>query len=309
MVLALDPRVPRVWRTPDTLQFGIDAPRLVLHPVSVAEERMITALADGVSVAGLRMIARRSRAAPDSVDALLAKVASVLKRSQVDPAPAPLVIVDGEGGTAGRIVGHLRAEGVDVRSGLAWSDPLVESATLAVIVGSYAIEPSRHGPWLRRDIQHLPVVFSDGGVDVGPLVRPGRGACVRCVDLHHADADPAWPAMAAQLHGRPRPGETELVSEAVAAVVAALVVAAVNAPNSLGAGWGSRFEAGAGGWMPRKHMPHPECGCLGLPVTPRGTPPLSPQPGPDARAEPAPPGSGTAGATPVGRDSTHDAPS
>jgi bacteriocin biosynthesis cyclodehydratase domain-containing protein len=309
MVIALDPRVPRVWRTPDTLQFGVDAPRLVLHPVSVAEERMIAALADGVSVAGLRMIAKRSRAAPDSVDALLAKVASVLEPSPIEAAPSPLVIVDGEGRTAGRIVGHLRAEGVDVRSGLSWSDPLVESATLAVIVGSYAIEPSRHGHWLRRDIPHLPVVFSDGGVDVGPLVQPGRGACVRCVDLHRADADPAWPAMAAQLHGRPRPGETELVSEAVAAAVAALVVSRVYAPDSPCAVVGSRFDARAGGWIPREHLPHPECGCLGLSVTPRETPPASPPLGPDARAEPAPPGSGTAGATPAARDSSRDAPS
>lgn len=315
MVLALDPRIPRVWRTPDTLQFGVDAPRLVLHPVSVAEERMIAALADGVSVAGLRMIAKRARASPDTVDRLLGTVSSVLERSAEAPAVPSLVIVDGEGRTAGRIVGLLRSAGVDVRSGLSWSDPLVETATLAVIVGSYAIEPSRHGRWLRRDVPHLPVVFSDGGVEVGPLVRPGRGACVRCVDLHRADADPAWPAMAAQLHSRDRPGETELVSDAVATVTAALVDAVVRggdvvaAPDRRGRARSSRFVPEAGGWVAREHMPHPECGCLGLPVTAEETTPAPPSRAPDGPAGRVPPGSARADATPADRDWSHDAPS
>lgn len=319
MVLALDPRIPRVWRTPDTLQFGVDVPRLVLHPVSVAEERMIAALADGVSLAGLRLIARRSRASPEAVDTLLAKLTSVLEPTPTVPARSSLVVVDGEGHTAGRIVGHLRADGVDVRSGLSWSDPLLDSTTLAVIVGSYAIEPARHGPWLRRDVPHLPVVFSDGGVDVGPLVRPGRGPCVRCVDLHRADADPAWPAMAAQLHSRPRPGETELVCEAVAAVVAALVVEAgkaeepaaeaAGAAASRCAASSSRFEPDGGGWSLREHMPHPECGCWGLPVSSRERAPERPPHEAGERAGRVPPGSVRAAARPAGRDSSHGAPS
>ncbi len=81
MVIALDPRIPRVWRTPDTLQFGVEVPRLVLRRVSVPEERMIAALGDGVSLPGLRMIAKRSRADPATVDALLRKLSPVLERA------------------------------------------------------------------------------------------------------------------------------------------------------------------------------------------------------------------------------------
>lgn len=331
MVLALDPRFPRVWRTPDTLQFGVDAPRLVLHPVSIAEERMIAALADGVSRPGLRMIAKRARAGADAVEALLARLAPVLTAVETpgaagEPAreAAPLVVVDGDGPTASRLLGLLEEAGIDVRSGLAWTDPAVDSAVYAVIVGSYAIEPERHARWLRRDVAHLPVVFGDRGVTVGPSVVPGAGPCVRCLDLHRRDADPAWPAMAAQLHARGRFGESRLVSDAVSAVVAGVVVAAVRGRSAgrdrtiardragtVRSARSQRFDPARGVWLPRTHLPHPECGCLALPVGPPVSPPAGPRTSarPPGRARPAPPGSGTPAARPDAPAGSPGAPS
>lgn len=61
---------------------------------------------------------------------------------------------------------------------------------------------------------------------VGPLVLPGRTACLRCVDLHRCDRDRAWPAMLAQLTGRarraadPLDGPLALLMAAVAALLA-----------------------------------------------------------------------------------------
>ena len=43
------------------------------------------------------------------------------------------------------------------------------------------------------------------GCSSGPLVTPGRGPCLRCLDLHRCDRDPAWPALLAQL-ALPAPG-------------------------------------------------------------------------------------------------------
>src|ERR1700733_14635490 len=37
---------------------------------------------------------------------------------------------------------------------------------------------------------------------VGPLVIPGRTACLRCLDLTRAERDPAWPLILAKLEGR-----------------------------------------------------------------------------------------------------------
>ena len=60
MVLKLADDVPIVWRTPTSLQLGIDAPRIVLDDVGAGEERLITALRRGISPSGWSMLARDS---------------------------------------------------------------------------------------------------------------------------------------------------------------------------------------------------------------------------------------------------------
>lgn len=64
MALALDPRIQRVWRSPHALQFGVDAPVLVLDPVGSVEERMLAALASGVSRGVLEVVAQTAGGAP-----------------------------------------------------------------------------------------------------------------------------------------------------------------------------------------------------------------------------------------------------
>ncbi|MEY9950734.1 bacteriocin biosynthesis cyclodehydratase domain-containing protein [Leifsonia sp. EB34] len=305
MVHQLDPSVPRVWRSPRTLQFGVERPRLILEPVGVAEERMISALSAGATLGALRMIARGAGAGPAAVDALLARLRPVLHpppeaeaEPESEPRAAPIVVLDGAGATAARILALLRDAGVDVRSGLAADDPALDLAAAAVIVGAFAIAPHRHQRWLRRDVPHLAVVFGDGGVTVGPFVRPGEGACLRCVDLHRRDADPAWPALAAQLHTRSLPGETELVCGAAASAAAGAVLALLDgAPGRTDAA--ARYDAAAARWSERTWEPHPECGCL----SPLARPPAPPAPGP------ARPGSARPAARPAARAGSPAAPS
>ena len=274
MVHLLDPRIPRVWRTPDSIQFGVESPVLVLDGVSAAEERMLAALASGVSVEGLRVVAAKARAEPHEVERLLERVRSVLvspRRSA--PAPAMRVLIDGGGETAAALGRMLSAAGAEVDAGPPWppgvEGPPEGSVDAVVIVASYAVEPQRHARWLRRDVPHLPIVYADGGVTVGPLVRPGRGPCLRCVDLHRTDADPAWPAMATQLHTRERVGETAVAAAAAAARAAAVVLAAgggrASAETVAGSAVSARLAIGAMDWVSRAWEPHPECGCLGLP--------------------------------------------
>ncbi|MFP3464861.1 hypothetical protein [Leifsonia sp. SIMBA_070] len=263
MVHVLDSRIPRVWRTPDSIQFGVDDPVLVLEGVTHAEERMLVALSGGVTPEGLQLIASRAGAPDGSADALLDRVAPALASPSPVPAPS-LVVLDGAGPTAAALERMLTEAGVEVRSGLEWSDPAVERADAAVVVASYAVEPHRHVRWLRRDVAHLPVVFGDTGVTVGPLVLPGRGPCLRCLDLHRTDADAAWPAMATQLHTRPAHGETAIAAGATAARAAALLTTYLRAGRAV-PGASARLPSGGADWVSRTWRPHPECGCLGLP--------------------------------------------
>lgn len=68
----------------------------------------------------------------------------------------------------------------------------------AVLVG--VGEPDRElaDDWLRAGTPHLPVRLTEGRAVVGPLVVPGATACLRCVDAHCTDADPAWPLLVRQ---------------------------------------------------------------------------------------------------------------
>ena len=58
---------------------------------------------------------------------------------------------------------------------------------------------------LRDRVPHLAVSAGEAIGVIGPLVRPGRSACLRCVDLRKADADPAVAEDRGPGHLRPGP--------------------------------------------------------------------------------------------------------
>ncbi|KRC50654.1 hypothetical protein ASE16_06500 [Leifsonia sp. Root227] len=274
MVYALDPRIHRVWRSPSSLQFGVDRAILTLDDLSNADERMLVALEAGVTMSGLQMVARRARADAGAPARLLERLAPVLavprgaEQESERAGGRPVAVVDGAGHTAARLIEVLDAGGVDVRSGLSWTDPAVDTAAVAVVVGSFAIEPERHRRWLRRDVPHLAVVFGDERVRVGPLVDPGAGPCLGCVDLHRTDADPAWPAMAAQLHTRDARRETPLIGSAAAGVAGFAVLDRLGGGRSL-SGSSVTVDYADGARAERSWEPHPACGCLTLPTPER----------------------------------------
>ena len=260
MVLRLDPRLPLVWRSPTSLQLGVSRAVVVLDKVSVAMERMLSALAGGIPHAGLAMIGRSAGLGGDEVEAFLGRIAPALLRAPA-PAAGRVVVVTGEGPTAEAVTRLLAAEGFAVRIARTVADAERESCDIAVAVGHFVLEPVLHGLWLRRDIPHLPVLVSDAGATVGPLVEPGRSACLYCVQLHTTDADPAWPAIASQLWGRSAAADTPLVASEAAAIAARIIVgwASVGAASASGR---TMLDAATGETTTVPVTPHPACGCL-----------------------------------------------
>lgn len=261
MALRIDPRLPAVWRTPTTLQFGVSAPSVVLEGLDVAGERMLAALSSGISRSGLGMIGRSAGASDAEIDALLTRLQPVLIRD--DEPPAHRVVVCGAGRLADRLVIVLAAAGLQVVVAPTVEAAEIADGELAIAVGHYVLDPALHGLWLRRDLAHLPVVYSDLGVAIGPLVVPGETPCLYCLQRHASDADPAWPAISSQLWGRRSPADTELLASEAAAVVAREVVArlrggAAAASNQL------VIDAETGRRSRRDFEIHPECGCVEL---------------------------------------------
>jgi bacteriocin biosynthesis cyclodehydratase domain-containing protein len=264
MILRLDPRLPLVWRSPTSVQLGIDPPVAVLHDVTEAQERLLAALSAGVSDTGAAMIAGD----PIVRDELVAAVRPALEPPSAGFSLAT-VAVSGVGPVADAIAEALAGSGVRV---LATADPaaLVDARPdLAVLTADHVLAPSAHAMWLRRDVPHLPVVLGDSAATIGPLVEPGAAPCLLCLELHRRDADPAWPAIATQLLGRrSRAVSPTLVMEAAAAAARAVLHRMASGASAAVA---VRIEAATGERTARHWQPHPDCGCRGLRLSPDRT--------------------------------------
>jgi bacteriocin biosynthesis cyclodehydratase domain-containing protein len=274
MILRLDPGIPLVWRTPDSIQLGIDRPLAVFPGVTPALEQVVVALRTGIPPSAALLIGENAGACAAEINALLRALRPALLRVAAPERPArhppatatatatATVCVDGDGPTAQRIRVMLQDLGFVIGA----RTPDAESgAALAVIVGHYVLEPERHGHWLRRDIPHLPVVFSDTEIRLGPLVEPGIGPCLYCLELRHLDDDPAWPAMAGQLLNREAPTETPRNSIETATRVAGIVADRLHTGQNSLAATTLLVDADTRRVRRRANQPHERCGCRSLP--------------------------------------------
>lgn len=155
---------------------------------------------------------------------------------------------------------------------------------LVVLVERLATDPTRHRSLLLDDVPHLSVVVREASVLVGPLVRPGSDPCLRCADLHRADADDRWPALGPQLVATERAvlagEETAAVAVASGLAVAAALAHVDGRPAAL---TGASLEVRVPDAVPSRTTwtHHDDCGCRD-PVPVR-----SPSPSPDdSRVQP-----------------------
>lgn len=255
MVLKLDPGVPLVWRTPTTVQFGVDRPLVRLDDVDAIDEHLLHALSLGTPRAALDAIASFSGGDARRVDALLQLVAPALEHRR--PLPRrPTLAVTGTGEVAGHVTAVLGASGFDM---LADGTP-----ELAVLVADHTVHPAQFLPWLADDIPHLPIVFGDAGATIGPLVQPGTTPCLHCAHAHRADDDPAWAAIAAQLSGRNAGERTHRLAAHAAIAAVELVEGDWSAAGRIAI----RIDFdGARTEEPRDF--HPDCGCRSLQTIPQ----------------------------------------
>jgi len=134
---------------------------------------------------------------------------------------------------------------------------------LVVLVGNRIADRSAQ---LARDrIAHLAVMAGEAIGIVGPLVVPGRTACLRCLDYVRAGNDPAWPLILAQIRSRkPEPAACDAVlTAAVAAQAAAQTLSAIETAPDASAAANGTLELVLPDWRWRRRtwLPHPDCPC------------------------------------------------
>ncbi len=175
----------------------------------------------------------------------------------------------GFGGLRSADVGRPRGQALaaalrDARPELRTLAPAGRSPDLVVLIEHGAADPVAYAPLLDAGVAHLTLVHREASVQVGPLTVPGRSACPRCVDLHRADADPCWPALAAQLaadRGREsRTPETTLAVMA-AACAAGQVLAQVDGRPAASVNGLLEIALPLGLPVMTSLAPHPGCGC------------------------------------------------
>lgn len=274
MILRLDPRYPIVWRSPDSLQIGVDDPPVTIAGVTTAEERMLAALTVGATRPGLSLIGTQSGLTEREVSRFHRLVAPALESPEQKH--RPMVVVAGAGATVDRLAYRLTEAGLSPRlvgrspSG-AVTTPMLRGAPFAIAVAHYVLDPEFYGLWLRRDMPHLPIVYGDTSVRVGPVIEPGSGPCLYCLDRHRTDADPAWPAIASQLWGTRSTAESPLLASEAATMATRLALTHLRGlPEEAGTSF--TIDAVSGETTSRHWLPHPECACWGIAGAPTGSP-------------------------------------
>jgi hypothetical protein len=116
-------------------------------------------------------------------------------------------------------------------------------------------------------VPHLAASASEAIGVVGPLVLPGRSACLRCLDLARTERDPAWPLILAQLASQatadPLACDTVLATMVAAQAAAQALAFLDQGAAAAGAVTNGTLELVLPDWQWRRRtwQPHPRCGC------------------------------------------------
>ncbi|MFI6098270.1 hypothetical protein ACIA8G_22155 [Lentzea sp. NPDC051213] len=143
---------------------------------------------------------------------------------------------------------------------------LAHHADLAVLAATLVPDPTLVSALMAARTPHLAVRVREGIGIVGPLVLPGRTSCLNCADLHRTDHDPAWPAIAAQLVGKPASSDVLFASGTAALAVVQILESLIYVrghelapPPVLSAT--VELDLVTGVAERRSWYPHPDCQC------------------------------------------------
>ncbi|WP_375425290.1 hypothetical protein [uncultured Friedmanniella sp.] len=246
----LTPAVPVLQRGPAVLQVGLEPTAVVVRHRAAAT--LLGALDGRHDLSALRRLAAGSGMAPAEVDVVLRALHEAGLLAPPTSATGTAVRLVGLGPLGQQVARLLLAAGLRVyaaddrpgptrRRALRITDlddlPRLRSGGLTVVnhwskpervdlsltvVATDAVEPDRlvTDALLRGDQPHLVLRAAGRSATVGPLVLPGRTACLRCTDLTRRDADPDWPVLLGQLVALRLPTAAALVAWAAGVGVA-----------------------------------------------------------------------------------------
>ncbi|RAS58077.1 bacteriocin biosynthesis cyclodehydratase domain-containing protein [Lentzea atacamensis] len=246
-----------VRRGPGTVQVGIDPKHAVVIdslPESLVDELLTLDGRHTIAELGERLKSRGED--PTQLGDVLAALEEAGLLDTGSPAKGATVAVHGAGHLALYITSLLAESGIR----------LAHNADLVVLAATLVPDPGLVSALMASRTPHLAVRVREGVGIIGPLVLPGRTSCLNCADLHRADQDPAWPAIAAQLAGKPASTDVLFASGTAAFAVVQTLESLIYVrgrdlppPPVLNATLELDLVAGVA--ERRSWYPHPDCQC------------------------------------------------
>ena len=258
-MLRLAPSRPPLWRTESSVQLGADG-AVVVDEITPWQEGLLDALAGGIPDAMLGPLAATLGASAEDAVAFVAHIAGALTSAPAQPIPVDVEMPPDIGfAETEALASAWRAAGIETARTTRWAQEDPDPGRPLVLIADRIVEPRRTAALMAADITHLPIELAGDRVAVGPLVIPGRTACLTCRHEHRADDDPHWPLVAAQLLGRERtPTDPALVIEG--AILAARLLRAAGAVDRPATA-SVTISGGSARRTWHVHRPHARCSC------------------------------------------------
>lgn len=261
----IDPAHPPLWRTARTLQFGLDAVCVVDDPAPW-QQRLVRELERGIPDGAVVPFAIAAGASALAAETFLRELEPALAGEETR---ARVVVLQAAGDVPAShldtVARAMTAAGCTVQVAHEFDPPgagVTDAATL-VVVAHGLVAPAFVARLMAEDVSHLPIVIAPSDAQIGPLVVPGETSCLSCQAAHRRDTDEAWPAIAAQLLGRPAPEvDASLLWEA--GIVAARLLSAAGRSRSRWDGRSMTVRSGSLRRVVRTHRPHGDCRCRSL---------------------------------------------
>lgn len=248
--MRLRPGLHVVRRDDGHVQVGLDPPHRVIARADPAHLSLLHDLRHGGAVVPEDAGQERLVRALGEAGLLLGPPAA---STPSDPRGAVALHDHGLGDGVDRLRELLEGSAVDVTD--------TGRIDLVVLCSAGPLPRAVVDPWLAEGTPHLVVSGTGvpGSVRVGPLVDPGRTACLRCVDASEAAQDPRRTLVLEQLALRSTAPVDPLTLELALAWAARDVttfLAGERPPT-----WSATVDVHASAPAPRAWPRHPDCGC------------------------------------------------
>ncbi len=262
-LIEIDPAFPVLWRGPRALQIGEPPVCPVVEDAARWQVQLIESLVSGIPDGYIAGVATAFGAQPAEAAAFVAALGPALREAPVQRALTVVVADEVPEEAVLGVLDALDAAGFDATRATA-AEAAADASRLAVVVGGAVVPPHIAHRLMAADRPHLPIALAPHAATVGPLVRPGRTACLACLWEHERERDPLYPTIAAQLVAR---AESRLIPRSIASAAAGIVarILAADDPHAERTRSVRITRDGRRRW--RSHRPSAACLCR----SPRGS--------------------------------------